>query len=105
MILVEIFEGGQTFDIESDMAPSKKGGELPHKEVRGVQEPAVEDDNYFSANSQKPTFLEAGKPKMAMKKEVGDFQLAPAGGGTEVLSAEVDKFPSKEEWAPTSPAS
>ena len=75
------------------------------KEVRGVQEPTVEGDNYFSANRWKPTSLEAGKPKVVVvKKEVGDSLLPPAGESDEFSSAEVDRFPSKEGPAPTSPA-
>ena len=103
--VIEIVEGGQAFDVDKDMAPSTNGGELPLKEARDVQEPAVEGDNYFSAISQKLTCLEAGNPKVVVKEEVGDSQLPPAVEGDEFSSAEVDEFPSKEGRAPTSPAS
>ena len=86
--VIEIVEGGQAIDVEKDMAPSKKGGELALEEAREVQEPAVGGDTCFSANSQEPTSLEAGKPKLVVKEEVEGSQSSPAGEGDEFLLAE-----------------
>ena len=86
--VIEIVEGGQAIDVEKDMAPSKKGGELALEEAREVQEPAVGGDTCFSANSQEPTSLEAGKPKVVVKEEVEGSQSSPAGEGDEFLLAE-----------------
>ena len=63
---IEIVEGSQAFDVEEDMALSRKGGELT------LKEPAVEDNNDHSANGQEPTSIKAGKPETGVKEEVGD---------------------------------